>query len=233
MGVLYILDEPSIGLHQRTITSCSPPSRHSVIWQHPDRRRARRETSGVRTSSSTSVRAGERGGEVIVAGTLADVLASNAASPASTPRRAPHPIPAAPLHDGRALTVTGATENNLKSLTVQFPSASSSASPESVAAASDARHDILYRASLRPLPGQGAPGKHEKSRASSTSTRSSTSTSRRSPDPRSNPATTWASSPTSATSSPSCPRPRYAATSRVASPSTSPAGGARPARATG
>jgi hypothetical protein len=77
------------------------------------------------------------------------------------------------------------------------------------------------------------PAPHERSKASSISTRSSTSTSRpsaarRAPTPPPIPAP----SRRSATGSPACPKPRRAATAPAASRSTSRAGAAKPARAT-
>ena len=78
MGVLYILDEPSIGLHQRdnhkllaTLTTLRDLGNTLIVVEHDE------ET--IRSADfivDIGPGAGERGGEVIVAGTLEDVLAS-------------------------------------------------------------------------------------------------------------------------------------------------------------
>src|ERR1017187_1713669 len=125
MGVLYILDEPSIGLHQRdnhkllaTLMTLRDLGNTLIAVEHDE------ET--IRSADfivDIGPGAGERGGEVMVAGTLADVLASPR-SVTGQYLRGELRIPIPPLRrstDGRALTVTGATENNLKSVTVQFP----------------------------------------------------------------------------------------------------------------
>ncbi len=168
MGVLYILDEPSIGLHQRdnhkllaTLMTLRDLGNTLIVVEHDE------ET--IRSADfivDIGPGAGERGGEVIVAGTLADVLAS-ARSVTGQYLRGELRIPIPPLRrstDGRALTVTGATENNLKSVTVQFPlGLFICVTGVSGSGKSTLVNDILYRRLAQALyRAKERPGKHEK-----------------------------------------------------------------------
>jgi excinuclease ABC subunit A len=168
MGVLYILDEPSIGLHQRdnhkllaTLTTLRDLGNTLIVVEHDE------ET--IRSADfivDIGPGAGERGGEVIVAGTLADVLASER-SITGQYLRGELRIPIPPLRrstDGRALTVTGATENNLKSVTVQFPlGLFICVTGVSGSGKSTLVNDILYRRLAQALyRAKDRPGKHEK-----------------------------------------------------------------------
>ena len=97
MGVLYILDEPSIGLHQRDnrrlIDTLHPPSRPG---QHDPGRRARRgDHRAPPTGSSTSAPApASTAGSVVAAGHAGEIVARpEARSPAVSLRRATDPGP--------------------------------------------------------------------------------------------------------------------------------------------
>jgi excinuclease ABC subunit A len=168
MGVLYILDEPSIGLHQRdnhkllaTLTTLRDLGNTLIVVEHDE------ET--IRSADfivDIGPGAGERGGEVIVAGTLADVLASER-SVTGQYLRGELQIPIPPLRrstDGRALTVSGATENNLKSVTVAFPlGLFICVTGVSGSGKSTLVNDILYRRLAQALyRAKERPGKHEK-----------------------------------------------------------------------
>jgi len=124
-GVLYILDEPSIGLHQRdnekllkTLTKLRDLGNTLIVVEHDeDTMRAADFIVDI------GPRAGIHGGEVVAAGTQEDIC--------NEPRsltgdylagRRKIEVPAVRyVPDGRYLTVKGATQNNLKGIDVSFP----------------------------------------------------------------------------------------------------------------
>jgi excinuclease ABC subunit A len=129
-GVLYVLDEPSIGLHQRdnarlltTLRRLRDLGNSVIVVEHDE------ET--IRAADhilDLGPGAGPRGGEIVAQGTLAQVLtAKNSPTADYLSGRARIAIPrerAKPrsTHAGDGwLTVSGATENNLKSVTASFP----------------------------------------------------------------------------------------------------------------
>lgn len=125
-GVLYILDEPSIGLHQRdngrllrTLRRLRDLGNSVVVVEHDE------ET--IRAADhiiDLGPGAGPRGGEIVAQGNLNDVLsAKNSLTADYLSGRARIPIPrhrVQPHPDGW-LTVVGGTENNLKEINVSFP----------------------------------------------------------------------------------------------------------------
>jgi excinuclease ABC subunit A len=126
VGVLYILDEPSIGLHPRdnkrllrTLTGLRDLGNTVIVVEHDE------ET--IRTADylvDLGPRAGRDGGEVVVAGTLADVLEHKTSLTARYLRGELRiAIPSARRGSGprRRLTVRGAREHNLKNLDVDVP----------------------------------------------------------------------------------------------------------------
>src|SRR5438445_7817059 len=125
-GVLYILDEPSIGLHQRDNARLLGTLRrlrdlgNSVIVVEHDEETIRAADHIIDLGPG----AGPRGGEVVAQGKLTDVLsAKNSLTADYLSVRARIPIPkhrVQPRSDGW-LTVVGATENNLKEINVSFP----------------------------------------------------------------------------------------------------------------
>jgi excinuclease ABC subunit A len=125
-GVLYILDEPSIGLHQRDNARLLGTLRrlrdlgNSVIVVEHDEETIRAADHIIDLGPG----AGPRGGEIVAQGTLADVLAAkNSLTADYLSGRARIAIPKQrmqPRHDGW-LTVLGASENNLKKIDVSFP----------------------------------------------------------------------------------------------------------------
>ncbi len=125
MGVLYILDEPSIGLHQRdnkklieTLHRLRDMGNSVIVVEHDE------ET--MRASDyiiDMGPGAGEHGGEVVAAGTLAELLQSPASLTAaylSGERGIPVPARRRAAENGH-ITVLGAREHNLKSIDVEIP----------------------------------------------------------------------------------------------------------------
>jgi excinuclease ABC subunit A len=129
-GVLYVLDEPSIGLHQRdnarllaTLRRLRDLGNSVIVVEHDE------ET--IRAADhilDLGPGAGPRGGEIVAEGTISDVLqAKNSLTADYLSGRAQIPVPrnrVAPRSDhvgSGYLTVIGAAENNLKEITADFP----------------------------------------------------------------------------------------------------------------
>ncbi len=125
-GVLYILDEPSIGLHQRDNSRLLGTLRklrdlgNSVIVVEHDEETIRAADHIIDLGPG----AGPRGGEIVAEGTFDDIVrAKNSLTGDYLSRRARIAIPkqrTQPRPDGW-LTVVGANENNLKKIDVSFP----------------------------------------------------------------------------------------------------------------
>ncbi len=125
MGVLYILDEPSIGLHQRdndklldTLKNLRDLGNTLIVVEHDeDTMRAADYLIDIGPG------AGVHGGEVVAAGTPEEVMANPASLTGqylSGKRKIPVP-PQRRTGSGKLVTVVGAKENNLKNVTVSFP----------------------------------------------------------------------------------------------------------------
>ena len=126
VGVLYILDEPSIGLHQRdnarllaTLRELRDLGNTVLVVEHDE------ET--IRSADyvvDLGPRAGRHGGEVVAAGPLNDVLRHPDSLTARYLRgelRIPVPPRRRVASADRVLRVLGAKHHNLKDLTVEFP----------------------------------------------------------------------------------------------------------------
>ncbi len=125
MGVLYILDEPSIGLHQRdnarliaTLVRLRDLGNTLIVVEHDE------ET--IRSADwviDIGPRAGEHGGELIHSGPLEDLLATDRSITAAYLRgdRSVAVPSRRRSGSGKWLTVRGARENNLRGITVPFP----------------------------------------------------------------------------------------------------------------
>ena len=125
MGVLYILDEPSIGLHQRdndkllaTLRNLRDLGNTLIVVEHDeDTMRAADYIVDVGPG------AGSHGGEIVVAGSLEDIIAcpeSLTGQYLSGTKKIP--VPAARRSgNGKTLSVRGAEENNLKGIDVDIP----------------------------------------------------------------------------------------------------------------
>ncbi|WP_440913782.1 excinuclease ABC subunit UvrA [Enterococcus innesii] len=124
-GVLYILDEPSIGLHQRdndrlldSLRKMRDLGNTLIVVEHDeDTMRAADYLIDVGPG------AGHAGGEIVAAGTP-DEVAANASSLTgqylSGKRQIPTPVERR-KGNGEKIRVTGASENNLKNISVDFP----------------------------------------------------------------------------------------------------------------
>ncbi|KGM14481.1 excinuclease ABC subunit UvrA [Cellulomonas bogoriensis] len=126
VGVLYVLDEPSIGLHQRdnrrlidTLTRLRDLGNTLIVVEHDE--------DTIRTADwivDIGPGAGEHGGRVVHSGDLAGLLASQeSVTGAYLAGRRQIPMPASRRtpQKGRRLTVVGAREHNLQGVDVSFP----------------------------------------------------------------------------------------------------------------
>lgn len=124
VNVLYILDEPSIGLHQRDniklINSLKAlrDAGNSVIVVEHDEEMIRNADWIV----DVGPLAGVRGGEIVASGTLENVMRSGSITAEYLSGRRKIEVPAVRRKgNGKILTIRGARGNNLKNITVDFP----------------------------------------------------------------------------------------------------------------
>jgi excinuclease ABC subunit A len=125
MGVLYILDEPSIGLHQRdnerlikTLLRLRNLGNTLLVVEHDE------DTMRIADHIiDIGPGAGEHGGEVVAEGTLADIIANpHSLTGAYLARRRRIAVPEQRhAGSGNMLIIKGARENNLKDITVSIP----------------------------------------------------------------------------------------------------------------
>ncbi|MCW2637975.1 MAG: excinuclease subunit [Dactylosporangium sp.] len=126
VGVLYVLDEPSIGLHQRdnhrlieTLSRLKKLGNTLIVVEHDE--------DTIRTADwivDIGPGAGEHGGKIVHSGGLDDLLTNEESLTGaylSGRRSIPTPEVRRPQTPDRELTVHGARENNLRNLTVSFP----------------------------------------------------------------------------------------------------------------
>jgi len=126
VGVMYILDEPSIGLHQRdnqrlldTLTRLRDLGNTVLVVEHDED--AIRQADHV---VDLGPGAGVHGGLVVAQGTPAEIEAapdSLTGQYLSGRRRIAVPAVRTPAQPGRALRIVGATGNNLRDVTVEVP----------------------------------------------------------------------------------------------------------------
>ncbi len=166
-GVLYVLDEPSIGLHQRdnerllgTLRRLRGLGNTVLVVEHDEE--AMRAADWLIDMGPA---AGVNGGHVVAHGTPAEV----AANPASVTgaylsgrRSIPVPDVRRPFQKGRAVTVVGAAGHNLHDVTASFPlGLFTCVTGVSGGGKSTLVVDTLYKAASRRLMGSGeVPAKH-------------------------------------------------------------------------
>lgn len=168
MGVLYILDEPSIGLHQRDNEKLLGTLRHLrdlgntliVVEHDEDTMRAADYIVDIGPG------AGVHGGELVAAGTVDEIIAcKQSITGAYLSGKRQIPVPAKRRSgSGKKLTVFGAAQNNLKNIDVEFPLGKFIAvTGVSGSGKSSLVNEILYKHLANELNGaKKRPGKFER-----------------------------------------------------------------------
>ncbi len=167
-GVLYVLDEPSIGLHQRdndmllaTLRRLRDLGNTVLVVEHDE--------DAIRSADyvlDMGPGAGVHGGEIVARGTLPEILATRGSVTAdylNGTRRIDVPAKRR-KGNGKKLTLTGATANNLKNVTASIPLGTfTCVTGVSGSGKSSFTIDTLYAAAARALNGARIiAGKHEK-----------------------------------------------------------------------
>ena len=167
VGVLYVLDEPSIGLHQRdnrrlieTLLRLRDLGNTLIVVEHDEDTIA--EADWI---VDIGPNAGERGGEVVHSGSLEDLRANTRSITGdylAGRRRIEVPAARRPVDPQRVLRVRGARENNLKDVTVTIPlGVFTAVTGVSGSGKSTLINEILYKVLANRLNGaKHVPGRH-------------------------------------------------------------------------
>jgi excinuclease ABC subunit A len=168
-GVLYVLDEPSIGLHQRdnrrlieTLVKLKSLGNTLIVVEHDE--------DTIRTADwivDIGPGAGEHGGEIVHSGDYASLLDNHRSLTGdyiAGRRSIELPTKRRPIDKKRQITVEGAKANNLQDVTVSFPlGAFVAVTGVSGSGKSSLVNDILYKVMANQLNGaKQVPGKHKR-----------------------------------------------------------------------
>uniref|UniRef100_N2AHZ8 UvrABC system protein A n=1 Tax=Eubacterium plexicaudatum ASF492 TaxID=1235802 RepID=N2AHZ8_9FIRM len=167
VGVAYILDEPSIGLHQRdndkllsALKNLKDLGNTLIVVEHDeDTMRAADFIVDIGPG------AGEHGGEVIVTGTAEEIMNHpDSITGAYLSGKIKIPVPSERKKPTGWLTVKGAKENNLKNITVEIPlGIMTCITGVSGSGKSSLTNEILYKAMAKKLNrARCIPGRHDK-----------------------------------------------------------------------